>query len=142
MGVYYYIEATEPYVPSSLTYLPLVAPSISLVGFNVGLSAFPFVLIAEILPENVSHYAAGVCFFTNCLMYFLVVEIFYKMVHVFHAYGTFWSYAVAAFATFLVVLFCAPHTKGKTLADLQSDQKKRRGDKCCRPVSTASTLLP
>jgi facilitated trehalose transporter len=121
MGVYFYVDSRVGPVSGALTYLPIVSVCVAIVGFNVGMSSLPFIMIGELLPDEIRNYAAGVCFFANCMSSFLVVELFYRMMYWFNAFGTFWVYAGASFVALVAVIFVIPDTRGKSLADLQNE---------------------
>ncbi|CAG0919035.1 unnamed protein product [Notodromas monacha] len=120
VGFYFYLVESGAGVSGGLNYLPLISMCVTLMGFNLGLCSFPFVLMGELLPEKIRDTAAGLCFSWNCIMAFIVVETFYPMTRGIRISGTFGVYCVVSLITALVIIFCAPNTQGKSLAELQN----------------------
>ncbi|XP_041976667.1 facilitated trehalose transporter Tret1-like [Aricia agestis] len=94
--------------------------------FSAGAGTVPFLLIAEVFIPEVQSLAAMIQIISMWLSSFVLLYIFPFMVKFLGMYGTYYVFAVASVACFLVSYFLVPETKGLSNAQIQLEFLRSR----------------
>jgi MFS family permease len=105
---------------ASLGWLPVVCMCVFLTAFSLGLSTFPYILMAEILPHEIRDIGGGFCFLVNGMSFFAVTQAYFELSNALNMAGIFGLYAGMCFLNAAVTFFLAPDTAGKSLGELQT----------------------
>jgi len=110
LGTYFYFQAHVPF----LFWLPLAALILFAFGFAVGYGPVAWILVAEILPNEIRHYMNPLAIGFNWFCVFLVTKSFPILLLEINIYGVFWMFACIALVGLAFVIIFVPETKGKT----------------------------
>lgn len=104
----------------SYGWVPLTSLCIYALGFSVGLSPLPSVLMGEMLPLRIRSLAAGalICLAFSCGS--LIAKEYHDMLVFFGEDGIYWFYASFMVVGFVIVAILFPETKGKTLEEIET----------------------
>ncbi|KAJ6305822.1 hypothetical protein OIU78_021197 [Salix suchowensis] len=89
------------------------------IGFTIGMSGIPWVIMAEIFPVNVKASAGSLMVLTSWASSWVVTYTFNFMLE-WSAAGTFFIFTGMCALTILFVWKLVPETKGRTLEEIQS----------------------
>ncbi|KAH9368591.1 hypothetical protein HPB48_004058 [Haemaphysalis longicornis] len=103
----------------SYGWLPIVAMTLYIVAFCIGLAAVPWTLLGEILPLGVRGFASGFCTAFSFGYSFLLIKEFYVLQHLLTTAGTYWLFGAVLLLGFVLILAFLPETKGKTLEEIE-----------------------
>ncbi|XP_075228472.1 trehalose transporter 1-like protein [Lycorma delicatula] len=108
-----------------MTSIPVIALCFFIAAFRIGYGSIPWLMAAEILPNEVKLWAYSfiVCF--AWLLTFLVTKLYPILVNIL---GYHFVYGILCFINFLGVLFVltlVPETKCKTSVEIQEELEKR-----------------
>jgi facilitated trehalose transporter len=110
LGTYFYFQAQLPY----LSWVPLASLILFAFGFAVGYGPVSWILVAEILPNEIRHFMNPIAIGYNWFCTFLVTKSFPLLLLEINIYGVFWMFACIALLGLVFVILCVPETKGKT----------------------------
>jgi hypothetical protein len=127
-GLYYYLHAHPEYnaTVEKLTWVPLVALALFMVGFSSGFASAFHVLMSELIPQKIKNHASSVAAITNGLANFGVLELYYYMKNGLTAAGSFWLYGGTCLTAAFYVGLVLPETKGMSLQELDEEMTKSK----------------
>lgn len=129
LGCFYHFKRTlGPSFVHSYGWLPLFSLCLYFLGFSVGLSPVPSILLGEILPLRVKSEAASLLIFFYFSCGTLVAKEYTDMMALVGEAGVYWFYASFMAAGFVLVAVFLPETKGKTLEEIQEIFGSRRSE--------------
>lgn len=111
----------EDFVLDTFKIVPVVALCIFYVGYCLGLGPIPWLICAEIFPQEIKSFASSVANFTNWIFCFVIVKVFLIMVESVTMAGAFFIFAGITLVGFLYITVFVHETKGKTLAEIQEE---------------------
>ncbi|XP_077525451.1 facilitated trehalose transporter Tret1-like isoform X2 [Amblyomma americanum] len=120
LGCFYHFKRTlGPSFVHSYGWLPLFSLCLYFLGFSVGLSPLPSILMGEMLPLRVKGLATSmlICFYFTCGT--IIAKEYNDMLSAFGEDGVYWFFASFMVVGFLVVAAFLPETKGKTLEEIE-----------------------
>ena len=108
--------AHHPHSPALLGFVILY-----IAAFAMAMGPLPWIICSEIFPAKLRGRAMSVatfCIWSGCLM---VAQTFPTLLKLIGPTNTFWIYGACSAATFLLVLWLLPETKGRTLEQIERD---------------------
>ncbi|XP_064482666.1 solute carrier family 2, facilitated glucose transporter member 8-like [Ornithodoros turicata] len=90
------------------------------IGYSVGLSHIPWVLLGELMPYKVRYAGTAVTIALQWTLSYLLVQFNWAAISIFQFQGTFVGYSVGALLLCGVTLFGVPETQGKPLAEIDA----------------------
>ena len=137
LGLYFWIQTTNPTLASSISPLPLVSVCVFFFSFSLGFGPIPWLMMSELFSPEAKGVASSISSATNWILAFFVTQFFVPIKNAvgknsFSTYFTIWlnislSYffpgAAATFWFFATTLtfimafqvFFVPETRGKSL---------------------------
>uniref|UniRef100_A0A0A9YBT6 Facilitated trehalose transporter Tret1 n=2 Tax=Lygus hesperus TaxID=30085 RepID=A0A0A9YBT6_LYGHE len=106
---------------SSLSLLPVVALVSYILLFGIGFGPIPWMMSAEVLPEDVKGVCSGLAVSLNWTLAFVLTLSFQSLTNAIGNAGTYWSLAAINIFSFLFITFVVIETKGKSLQDIQDE---------------------
>lgn len=129
LGCFYHFKRTlGPSYVHSYGWLPMFSLCLYFLGFSVGLSPVPSILLGEILPLRVKGGAASFLIFFYFSCGALVSKEYNDMMALVGEAGVYWFYASFMATGFLLVAAFLPETKGKTLEEIEEIFGSRRSE--------------
>ncbi|KAJ0173437.1 hypothetical protein K1T71_010586 [Dendrolimus kikuchii] len=98
---------------------------LNLIGFSVGYSAIPWLMLGEILPLKIRDTATCVIIGIAWTCGAYMSNLFRNFMNSTNIYGAFLLFAVIHVVAILFVIFCVPETRGKTLEEIEKDLTHR-----------------
>ncbi|CAL8110000.1 unnamed protein product [Orchesella dallaii] len=115
LGIYFYCGTGYPF----LSWVPLAALIMYTFGFAIGLGPITWLIVSEILPEEIRHIMnpLGIAYSWFCV--FLVTKSFPLLRHEINIYGIFFMYSAIALIGLVFVALFVPETKGKSIREIR-----------------------
>ncbi|KAK3914935.1 Facilitated trehalose transporter Tret1 [Frankliniella fusca] len=111
---------TQPFA-----WLPVVAIITLVVAYSLGFGPLPWVVLAEVLPNDVRGPAGSVASAVCWTLSFTVTKSFQSLVDRFGVDSAFWVFAGCCCVTVVFVVFLVPETRGKSLQQIQIELTRR-----------------
>jgi len=118
MGTYFHLQSLEVDL-TSYQWVPVVALSLCVFSYTLGAGSIPFILVSDLLTNEVRSVAGMVVvqvMFTNS---FLSLRFFAPAVEAFGNHVIFYFFGVSATIGGLATIFLIPETKGKSTQEIQ-----------------------
>jgi len=96
----------------------LMAITLYIIGFSLGLGPIPWLLLAELFPTEVRGTAASIAIGTNWGCAFLVTLGFNSLCDALGQSNSFLMFAFICFLCIIFVLLCVPETRGKNIEEV------------------------
>ena len=112
IGVFCYLKTLE-YDVTSFSWIPVVALSVFMITYALGLGPGPYVIAADILSQDISSLVTTIGMFFAWSMAFLVAKLFPTCVSLLDVHGCFFLLAAFCAATFVFIFTILPETKGQ-----------------------------
>jgi SP family arabinose:H+ symporter-like MFS transporter len=109
-----FIYGHNPHSPALLGFVILY-----IAAFAMAMGPLPWIVCSEIFPAKLRGRAMSVatfCIWSGCL---LVAQTFPALLQLIGPACTFWIYATCSAATFVLILWLLPETKGRTLEEIE-----------------------
>ena len=88
-------------------------------SFAIGPGVVVWLAISELFPTKVRGKGIAICLFFNSLAATIMSVYFLPLVKLLGMGATYWLFALFSLGYFLVVYFCLPETKSRTLEEIQ-----------------------
>jgi SP family facilitated glucose transporter-like MFS transporter 8 len=121
--VYFYLKQINVPV-KAFGWLPLLCVAIFIGVFNLGFGPLPWVMMAELVPNESKSWASGLAVSVNWILVFAVTNLFGIMVKNLGAMITFAIFCGMCILGTVVVAFIVPETKGKTREEIKLELRK------------------
>ncbi|KAL7010872.1 hypothetical protein ACKWTF_013987 [Chironomus riparius] len=102
-------------VPSSLSWIPIVSLSLTILLNSIGISSLPFMIVTELVPQKIRETSVTILMACMTLFVFTNLKVFPPLVEVIDLYGCMFIYAGFCIVGSIVTIFIMPETKGKNL---------------------------
>lgn len=99
-------------------WFPMILFILSAFSSHMGIRVLPWILTAEIFPNETRSIASGISATSFYIFGFICNKIFLSMVSSLTVPGTFWFFSSMSFIGLVVLFFTLPETEGKTLHDI------------------------
>jgi MFS family permease len=118
LGVFFFIQDSDPEIAKNLGWLPLTSLCVFIIGFALGFGPIPWLVISEVLSNEINDIVAPLCGAFNWSFAFVVLVMFSSITEAISIGPFFWIFAIlSAFGPFFIV-FILPETKGKTTQEI------------------------
>ncbi|CAK9794698.1 Facilitated trehalose transporter Tret1 [Anthophora quadrimaculata] len=112
LGTFCYLQALG-YDVSRFSWISIVALSIFMIAYALGLGPGPYVVSLEILSRDISNLVITIAMCFVWSVAFLVVKLFPTITHLLGTHGCFFLLGAFCTSTFVFVLVLIPETKGQ-----------------------------
>ncbi|XP_024081481.1 facilitated trehalose transporter Tret1-like isoform X2 [Cimex lectularius] len=106
---------------SSYSWIPLMSVVVYIIFFSVGFGPIPWIMTAEIFPQEIKAVGCGLAVVVNWTMVFAVTKLFQPLLFYIGTAYTFWLFGSATFVGLAFVFFLVIETKGKSLGQIQTE---------------------
>ncbi|CAH1104863.1 unnamed protein product [Psylliodes chrysocephalus] len=125
LGLYFlFKENTLIIIPDSVKLIPVVAIFIFVCMFTFGLSNVPFIVISEILPNEVRSVGSSLVLVTGNLSNFFIGFMYPLVSSLVGQYACMFAFSLFCFTGFVFIYFLLPETKGKNFLEIQRELEK------------------
>jgi facilitated trehalose transporter len=90
-----------------------------MVGFSIGYSGIPFLLMRELIPEKQRSFLSSIAGSLNLGVVFVVIKTYHDLKNSIGEDGTYWLYSLVCLCSCFFVYFLVPETKGKSLREIE-----------------------
>lgn len=124
MGIYSYLKTMTD--TSSFRFIPVISLSLIIFAASVGRLPLTYIIMAEIMPQNVRSFGVSICTTCNWILAFIVLRYFAKAVEVlgFHT-CMFICWGFTLFGMIFVILY-VPESKNKSFEEIENLLAKKR----------------
>jgi facilitated trehalose transporter len=109
LGTHFYLQKNG--MGQSLGLLPLISLIVFMVGFSIGFSGIPFLLVGELIPEKQRSFLSSIAGSLWLGITFVVIRTFHVLNNSLGVDGTFWFYSCVCLCSCFFVYFLVPETK-------------------------------
>ncbi|EER08990.1 hexose transporter, putative [Perkinsus marinus ATCC 50983] len=117
-GVFFYLNEVSGI--NNIGWLAITSAYCYIASFSLGVGAIPWLIMAELFPDEVRGLAASLVTMVNWLCSFIVTHFLDQLREAITFYGVFWLFAGICLIMVVFVLFIVPETKGKTFEEIQT----------------------
>jgi SP family facilitated glucose transporter-like MFS transporter 8 len=121
--IYFYLKQINVSV-KSFGWLPLLCVTTFVNVFSLGFGPLPWVMMAELVPNESKSWASGLAVSVNWILVFAVTNLFGIMVKDLGPTITFAIFCGMCTVGTVVVAFIVPETKGKTREEIKLELRK------------------
>jgi len=104
----------DPEIVKSITWLPLVSLTVFSISFALGLGPLPWVLMAELFPQEAKDKASSLVCLFQWLMAFVTLKFTNNLNDAINVSGGYFFFGSVCFLSIAFIIYFAPETKGKT----------------------------
>ncbi|XP_053204136.1 facilitated trehalose transporter Tret1-like [Panonychus citri] len=120
LTLYYYLSSSQgTSFSQSFGWMPLVALAIYTSAFALGYGPLPWLLMSELLPNQVKGSASGIATAFNWFCCFIVAKEFVPFEDLVGKAGTFGTFGAICIFSAFILGWKLPETKGKSLEEIQ-----------------------
>lgn len=119
LAIFFIIKEKDLETAKSIGILPLLSLCVYLIGFSFGAGPLPWMMLGELLPNQIKSYVASFITCVNWLMAFVVTVSFLPIVEAVGAPSVYFGFAVLQALTLAFVVLVLIETKNKTLEQIQ-----------------------
>lgn len=122
IGGYFYLQSLGPghtKTVISLSFVPLMSLILFTLAFSLGWGPIPWLFLGEGLPSQTRGMIGSIAATFNWACAFAVTQSFNSLVDLLGTHVVFWIFSANVIVSALVVYFCLPETKGRTLEDIE-----------------------
>jgi len=120
LGLYFWIQTTNPTLASSISPLPLVSVCVFFFSFSLGFGPIPWLMMSELFSPEAKGVASSISSATNWILAFFVTQFFVPIKNAVGAAATFWFFATTLTFIMAFQVFFVPETRGKSLEEIQN----------------------
>jgi len=113
LAVHFYLKQNGGDL-SNFGWLPLLCVATFIAGFNIGFGPLPWVMMAELLPNESKSWASGLAASVNWLLLFAVTNLYGMMIEKLGPVITFGIFGGMCILGSIIIAFIVPETTGKT----------------------------
>ncbi|XP_057664603.1 facilitated trehalose transporter Tret1 isoform X2 [Diorhabda carinulata] len=100
--------------------LPIVCLSVFIVMFSLGFGPIPWMISAELLPQEIKSTMCSAAAMFNWFLAFIVTKFYVNLKEGVGPDVTFYIFSGICFLGVVFIVFLVPETKGKTVAEVQA----------------------
>lgn len=117
IGTFCYFQELK-YDVSAYGWVPVIALSVYMVTYALGMGTGPIVVMSEIFSRDISSLGTSVCLCFLWVAAFVMVKIFNDLVAFLGMYGCFFFLAASCACSFVFCFVLLPETKGRMREDI------------------------
>lgn len=110
---------------TGLEWMVFLSVYVYMAAFSIGVGAIPWLIMAEIFPNNVRSLGASIATTCNWLFAFIITMTLDKMTSGIQFYGVMWLFGGCCIGLAVFAFFLIPETKGKSFEEIQAYFDKR-----------------
>jgi MFS family permease len=133
--------AKYPTKGTSLDWMPMFLIIAFMVSCTLGFLTLPFAMIAEMFPQKLRGFAAGLTIFAAYSMSFVTIKLYPGMVEHLGNICVFAMYGCVSLCGILFVYFILPETKGKSLEEIEDYFRGSKKNKKSKTVENGELEL-
>lgn len=124
MGIYsYYKTAVDV---SSLKYIPVASLSLVIFAASVGRLPLTYIMMAEIMPQNIRSFGVALCTTFNWILAFLLLRFFSDVVDYLQFHNCMFIFCGFALFGMIFVMFFVPESKNRSFEEIESSLRNKR----------------
>lgn len=101
-------------------FLPVFIIIVYIFSCTLGFLTLPFAMIAEIYPQRIRGFAAGLTVFAGYTMSFIIIKLYPTLVATLGTTTVFTFFGIVSFFGIFFVYYFLPETKGKSLQEIEA----------------------
>lgn len=105
-------------------WLPLLCVATFIAGFNIGFGPLPWVMMAELLPNESKRWASGLAASVNWILVFAVTNLYGMMFENLGLTIRFRMFGGMCILGTVIIVFIVPETTGKTREEIQLELRR------------------
>ncbi|KAF4695269.1 hypothetical protein FOZ60_005136 [Perkinsus olseni] len=117
LGTFFFLDDVNH---NNVSWLAIFSAFLYIGSFSIGVGAIPWLIIAEIAPNEVRGLCASIAIAVNWFCSWIVTMFLDDYRAAITYQGVFWSFAVVSLMTIIFVLLFIPETKNKSFEEIQS----------------------
>lgn len=137
VGTFCYFQEFE-YDVTAYGLVPVIAVSIFMVTYSVGMGSIPVVVMSEIFSRDVTSLGSAVGLWALWFSAFIIIKVFPDLVALLGMYGCFFLLAASCACSFLFYFALLPETKGRMREDIVDELN---GVKCQKKESNVTHII-
>ncbi|XP_064097023.1 facilitated trehalose transporter Tret1-like isoform X1 [Macrobrachium nipponense] len=118
IGAFFYLQS-QGWDISHLTWLPLTALVVHMVGYAGGVGPCTWTASVEVLPGPVRSIGTGIFSTSYATAAFIISKSYPDIRNMIGLHGVFWMFSGGCVGYILLAIFFLPETKGKSLQDIE-----------------------
>jgi len=118
-GFFFYLKDRGDNI-DNITWLPVTAVLLYIIGFSIGLGPIPWLIMAELFEEDIKFFACSIVGTSNWVMAFIVTFGFAPLVAFIGKFAVFWIFTIVNILCIVFTLLCVPETRKKTIDEIQA----------------------
>ena len=123
LAVYFYFKQMGGDL-RTFDWLPLLCVATFIAGFNIGFGPLPWVMMAELLPNESKRWASGLAASVNWILVFAVTNLYGMMIENLGPMITFGIFGGMCILGTVIIAFIVPETTGKTREEIQLELRR------------------
>ena len=123
LAVYFYVKQMGGDL-RAFGWLPLLCVATFIAGFNIGFGPLPWVMMAELLPNESKSWASGLAVCLNWILVFAVTNLYGMMIGNLGPMITFGIFGGMCILGTVIIAFIVPETTGKTREEIQLELRR------------------
>lgn len=137
IGTFCYFQELG-YDVAAYAWVPVVALSVFMVVYTLGMGAVPIIVTAEIFSREMFTMAGTISLICLWISAFTMVKIFADLIALLGMYGCFFLLAALCASSFLFCLVLVPETKGRLREDIVDELS---GKRCAKSEKNAKHIV-
>jgi len=116
-GVFFVLQASGY---EGINWMVFLSVYTYMAAFSIGVGAIPWLIMAEIFPNNIRSLGASIATTCNWIFAFIVTMTLEKMTASIQYYGVMWLFGGCCLLLTIFAFFFIPETKGKSFEEIQA----------------------
>lgn len=125
---------------SGFKFIPVA--SLSLIIFSASVARLPltFIMMAEIMPQNIRSFGVSVCQTFNWILAFVLLRFFKVIVDVLRFHVCMFLFCAVAFFGMIFVIVFVPESKNRSFEEIESSLMKKRRKFVATEIKQANVI--
>lgn len=120
LGTFCYLQELN-YDISVFGWIPVVALSVYVITYCLGMGPGPYVICSEIFEQDIFGLAIAITLLFTWIIAFMVVKFFANLVDLIGMFGCFFILGTSCILTFIFIYVFIPETKGRSREDILNE---------------------
>ncbi|KAL2748996.1 facilitated trehalose transporter Tret1-like [Vespula maculifrons] len=120
LGTFCYLQELN-YDISVFGWIPVVALSVYVITYCLGMGPGPYVICSEIFEQDIFSLAIAITLLFTWIIAFMVVKFFANLVDLIGMFGCFFILGTSCILTFIFIYVFIPETKGRSREDILNE---------------------
>lgn len=106
------------YNMNAFNYIPIVAFSTIIFLAAIGISTLPYILIGEIMPQNLKEFGVSFCMALLSLCSFIILKFLPNLIESMGLHGSMFLFSGVCLSGAIFIIFYVPETKGRSSEEI------------------------